>query len=87
MIQPQAIDPIPSETVRVAHAAFPKGNLYMTMRYEIGTFYNDQDFEALFPHLGVGFYTFAHDYFKVTFGARFKIVGTNISAIHSQCQG
>lgn len=52
MIQPQAIDPIPSETVRVAHAAFPKGNLYMTMRYEIGTFYNDQDFEALFPPLG-----------------------------------
>lgn len=52
MIQPQAIDPIPSETVRVARAAFPKGNLYMTMRDEIGTLYNDQDFEALFPKLG-----------------------------------
>ncbi|BBD70776.1 hypothetical protein NIES4072_71420 [Nostoc commune NIES-4072] len=52
MIQPQAIDPIPEETVRVARAAFPKGNLYMTMRDEIGTLYNDQDFEALFPTLG-----------------------------------
>ena len=52
MIQPQAIDPIPEETVRVARAAFRKGNLYMTMRDEIGTLYNDQDFEALFPTLG-----------------------------------
>ncbi|MHC5746302.1 MAG: hypothetical protein ACYTXT_31300 [Nostoc sp.] len=39
MIQPQSIDPIPEETVRVARAAFPKGNLYMTMRDEIGTLY------------------------------------------------
>lgn len=52
MIQPQAIDPIPEETVRVARAAFPKGNLYITMRDEIGTLYKDQDFEALFPTLG-----------------------------------
>jgi transposase len=47
VIQPQAIDPIPEETVRVARAAFPKGNLYITMRDEIGTLYKDQDFEAL----------------------------------------
>ncbi|MHC5756155.1 MAG: hypothetical protein ACYTXF_37175 [Nostoc sp.] len=52
MIQPQAIDPIPEETVRVARAAFPKGNLYITMRDEIGTLYKDQDLEALFPTLG-----------------------------------
>ena len=52
MIQPQAIDPIPEETVCVARAAFPKGNLYMTMRDEIGTLYTDQDFEELFPKLG-----------------------------------
>ncbi|BAY66605.1 hypothetical protein NIES22_67450 [Calothrix brevissima NIES-22] len=52
MIQPQVIDPIPEETVRVARAAFLKGNLYMTMRDEIGTLYNDQDFEDLFPTLG-----------------------------------
>ncbi|MEH1916832.1 transposase [Nostoc sp.] len=38
--------------MRVARAAFPKGNLYMTMRDEIGTLYNDQDFEDLFPTLG-----------------------------------
>ncbi len=52
MIQPQSIDPIPEETVRVARAAFPKGNLYMIMRDEIGTLYNDQDFEDLFPTHG-----------------------------------
>ena len=30
------IDPIPEETARVARAAFPKGNRYMTMRDELG---------------------------------------------------
>jgi transposase len=28
--------PIPEETVRVAHAAFPKGNVYMRMRDALG---------------------------------------------------
>ena len=42
-LQPQLIGPVPEETIRVARAAFPKGNIYITMRNEIGTLYNDQD--------------------------------------------
>ena len=52
MLQPQPLNSIPEETARIARAAFPKGNLYITMRDEIGTFYQDQDFEALFPKHG-----------------------------------
>jgi transposase len=40
------------ETARVALAAFPKGNLYITMRDEMGTLYSDQDFQALLPMYG-----------------------------------
>lgn len=39
---------IPAETVRVARAAFPKGNVYMMMRDQLGQFYYDQDFQTLF---------------------------------------
>lgn len=49
---PQAIGPIPEETVRVARAAFLRGNLYMTMRDQLGTLYDDQDFAALFSKRG-----------------------------------
>ena len=52
MLQQKSVSPVPEETARVARAAFPKGNLYMTMRSEIGTLYSDQDFEALFPTHG-----------------------------------
>lgn len=52
MLQAQPIGSIPEETARVARAAFPKGNLYMTMRNEMGTLYDDTDFEDLFPTHG-----------------------------------
>ncbi len=52
MLQQKSISPVPEETERIARAAFPKGNIYITMRNEIGTLYNDQDFEALFPTHG-----------------------------------
>lgn len=52
MIQPQLIDSIPEETTCVARAAFPKGNIIMKMRDEIGTLYEDKDFEALFSTQG-----------------------------------
>lgn len=48
----EEIPPIPEETVRVARAAFPKGNLYMQMRDVLGTFYKDQDFAFLYPRRG-----------------------------------
>jgi transposase len=51
-LQPAAIEPIPEETVRVARAAFPKGNLYLVMRDELGTLFSDTDFEALYPRRG-----------------------------------
>lgn len=40
---------VPSETVKVARASFPKGNVYMKMYDELGIFYIDKDFEDLFP--------------------------------------
>jgi transposase len=51
-MHPHPIDPIPHETGRVARAAFPKGNPYMRMRDELGVFYQDSAFAALFPARG-----------------------------------
>jgi hypothetical protein len=48
----QEISPIPEETARVARAANPKGNVYMSMRDELGSIYQDQMFAALFPRRG-----------------------------------
>jgi len=43
---------IPEETVRVAKAAFPKGNVYIKMRDELGVLYQDSQFADLFPTHG-----------------------------------
>jgi transposase len=43
---------IPAETVRVAKAAFPKGNPYIKMRDELGVLYQDSEFADLFPTTG-----------------------------------
>ena len=43
---------IPAETVRVAHAAFPKGTLCMQMRDTLGPLYEDSQFAALFSSTG-----------------------------------
>ena len=51
-LHPQVIEPVPEETARVAHTAFPRGNLYMGMRDELGTFYTDETFAPLFPSRG-----------------------------------
>jgi transposase len=51
-MHPQPIAPVPEDTARVAHAAFPKGNLYMKIRDELGTIYQDQQFASLFPTRG-----------------------------------
>jgi len=39
---------IPMETAKVARAAFPKGNVYMMMRDQLGQFYRDEYFTTLF---------------------------------------
>ena len=51
-LKPQPIGPVPEETVRVARAAFPKGNIYKKMRNEVGVIWKDEDFADLFPRRG-----------------------------------
>lgn len=51
-LQPQEIPLVPEETQRVARAAFPKGNVYVRMRDEIGAIFDDPMFEAVFPKRG-----------------------------------
>ena len=51
-LKPQPVEPIPQQTQLVAKAAFPKGNLYIQMRDELGTIFNDKDFEKLYPKRG-----------------------------------
>ena len=51
-LHPQAIGPVPEETVRVARAAYPKGNLYLRLRDHLGTIYEDGQFAALYPDVG-----------------------------------
>ncbi|MDQ3180628.1 MAG: hypothetical protein M3Q33_08920 [Acidobacteriota bacterium] len=51
-MRPELIPNVPENTVRVARAAFPKGNLYLKMRDELGTFYTDADFAVLFSKRG-----------------------------------
>ena len=51
-LHPQPLVPVPEETARVARAAYPKGNLSMRIRDELGTIYQDQAFASLFPNCG-----------------------------------
>ena len=51
-LHPQEIPPVPEETRRVAQAAFPRGNVYMRLRDELGAIYDDQLFAPLFPARG-----------------------------------
>jgi transposase len=43
---------IAAETVRVARLSLPKGNVYLRMRDELGVWYRDSDFAALFSRRG-----------------------------------
>src|SRR6266700_47334 len=51
-MHPQPIPAIPEETARVAHAILPRGNVWLQMRDEFGTLYEDHDFQDLFPRRG-----------------------------------
>jgi transposase len=51
-LHPQPIAPVPEQTDRVAAAAFPKGNPYLTLRDQLGTIFQDEDFATLFPAWG-----------------------------------
>ena len=43
------IPPVPEETARVAHAAFPRGNVAMQVRDTLGAIYTDEAFAATTP--------------------------------------
>jgi transposase len=47
-----SIAQIPEITACVAHAAFPKGNVYIWMRDELGQIYQNEDFADLYIHRG-----------------------------------
>src|SRR5262249_7210254 len=51
-LHPHVITPVPADTARVARAAFPKGQPYLTFRDALGTIFQDVDFTALFPAWG-----------------------------------
>lgn len=51
-LYPQPIMEVPEETVRVAWAALPKGNIYLRMRDQLGTFFDDEQFKPLFSGVG-----------------------------------
>jgi hypothetical protein len=43
VLHPHGIKPIPSLTKEIARKAFPNGNLYMSLRDKLGTYYDDED--------------------------------------------
>ncbi len=43
---------IPPHTILIAKSAFPKGNIYLRMRDELGVFYEDKSFSHLFSPRG-----------------------------------
>src|SRR6266699_365896 len=49
---PQPLPPVPEATAAAVRAAFPKGNLYVDLRAEFGTLYEDQLFADLYPPEG-----------------------------------
>ncbi|MEM8505629.1 MAG: transposase [Cyanobacteria bacterium P01_D01_bin.1] len=49
---PLPIGSVPEQTALVAKAAFSKGNPYLTLRDELGSVFEDSDFEELFATVG-----------------------------------
>lgn len=46
------LDPIPTQTARMAKASFPKGTIAMMLRDALDGVYNDEAFAALYPRRG-----------------------------------
>src|SRR5712691_13312498 len=51
-LRPDPIGPVPDETARVAHAAFPRGAAWMRVRDVLGPIYEDATFASLFSQRG-----------------------------------
>jgi len=52
MLKPENNTQIPEETVKVAQAAFPNGNIYLALRDTLGPIFEDEQFKDLYPTLG-----------------------------------
>jgi transposase len=48
-LKPVDLTSIPEETSRIAKAAFPKSNLYLKLRDQLGALYQDETFSHLLP--------------------------------------
>ena len=51
-LRPQPLPAVPEATEAAVQAVFPKGNLYVALRTEFGTLYDDQLFADLYPPQG-----------------------------------
>jgi len=51
-LKPTPIPLVPDETARIARAAFPKGNPYLTLRDQFGLIFQDDDFVDLHSETG-----------------------------------
>ena len=54
MLKPKKDPQIPEETIKVAKAAFPNGNIYLALRERdtLGPIFEDKTFQDLYPTLG-----------------------------------
>ncbi|MFN4253338.1 MAG: transposase [Deinococcus sp.] len=52
MLRPMEVPEVPAETARIAHAAFPKGALFIRLRDELGPLLLDQDFTQVYSGRG-----------------------------------
>jgi transposase len=48
-LYPSLIEPVPEQTAQIAHAAFPKGSPYLSLRDELDTVYRVDGFSSLVP--------------------------------------
>jgi transposase len=51
-LNPMFVPEVPEETARIAHAAFPNGNIYIRIRDQLGVFFTDEQFASLFSERG-----------------------------------
>src|SRR3954454_14655160 len=51
-LRPEPVGEIPTETMRVARAVFPKGTVVTRLRDEFDALYQDEDFRTLYPARG-----------------------------------
>ena len=52
MLKPESGYQISEETVKIVKAAFPNGNIYLTLRDNLSPIFADDNFKDLYPALG-----------------------------------